>query len=54
MRNARMYGGKLVVEVEDLGETSMQQTSADLLSVTDRVRALDGRMTVESGPAAAS
>jgi signal transduction histidine kinase len=41
-------GGALVVEVEDPGEPSPQRALADLVSVADRVRALDGRLTVEA------
>jgi signal transduction histidine kinase len=37
-----------VVEVEDPGEPSPQRALADLVSVADRVRALDGRLTVEA------
>jgi signal transduction histidine kinase len=40
--------GKLVVEVEDPGEASPQRALANLVSVVDRVRALDGLLTVES------
>ncbi len=45
--HARVADGKLVVEVEDPGEASPQRTLANLVSVVDRVRALDGLLTVE-------
>jgi signal transduction histidine kinase len=45
---AQVADGKLVVEVEDRGEDSPQRALADLVSVADRVRALDGLLTVES------
>jgi signal transduction histidine kinase len=45
---AQVADGKLVVEVEDRGEDSPQRALADLVSVVDRVRALDGLLTVES------
>ena len=45
---ARVADGALVVEVEDPGEPSPQRALADLVSVADRVRALDGRLTVEA------
>lgn len=46
--DARIAEGALVVVVEDPGEPSPQRTRADLVSVADRVRALDGRLTVEA------
>ena len=46
--DARVADGALVVEVEDPGEPSPQRALADLVSVADRVRALDGRLTVEA------
>jgi signal transduction histidine kinase len=46
--DARIADGALVVEVEDPGEPSPQRALADLVSVADRVRALDGRLTVEA------
>lgn len=46
--DARVADGALVVEVEDPGEPSPQRALADLVSVADRVRALDGRFTVEA------
>ena len=46
--HAQVAGGTLVVEVEDPGEPSPQRALADLISVADRVRALDGRLTVET------
>ena len=45
---ARVAAGALVVEVEDPGEPSPRRVLADLASVADRVRALDGRLTVEA------
>jgi signal transduction histidine kinase len=45
---AHVADGKLVVEVEDPGEASPQRALANLASVVDRVRALDGLLTVES------
>ena len=45
---AQVAEGKLVVEIEDRGEDSPQRALADLISVADRVRALDGLLTVES------
>jgi signal transduction histidine kinase len=45
--NARLADGHLVVEIEDPGEPSPQQALADLVSVIDRVRALDGRLMVQ-------
>ena len=47
---AQVADGMLVVEVEDPGEASPQRTLADLVSVADRVRALDGLLTVKSTP----
>jgi signal transduction histidine kinase len=46
--HAQVADGALVVEVEDPGEPSPQRALADLVSVADRVRALDGRLTVEA------
>jgi signal transduction histidine kinase len=46
--DARVADGALVVEVEDPGEPSPQRALADLVSVADRVRALEGRLTVEA------
>jgi signal transduction histidine kinase len=40
--------GELVVEVDDPGETSPERALADLVSVADRVGALDGHFTVEA------
>ena len=48
--HARLADGTLVVEVEDPGEPSPQRALADLVSVVDRVRALEGRLTVEARP----
>jgi signal transduction histidine kinase len=45
---AQVADGRLVVEVDDRGEDSPQRALADLVSVVDRVRALDGLLTVES------
>jgi signal transduction histidine kinase len=44
---AQVADGRLVVEVEDRGEASPQRALADLVSVADRVKALDGLLTVE-------
>ena len=38
----------LIVEVEDPGELSPQSALADLVSVADRVRALEGRLTAQA------
>jgi signal transduction histidine kinase len=42
--------GTLLVEVKDPGEASPQRALANLVSVVDRVRALDGLLTVEPTP----
>ena len=46
--DARGADGALVVEVEDPSEPSPRRALADLVSVADRVRALEGRLTVEA------
>jgi len=46
--HAQLADGWLIVEVEDRGEPSPQSALADLVSVADRVRALEGRLTVEA------
>jgi signal transduction histidine kinase len=46
--DARVADGALVVEVEDPSEPSPRRALADLVSVADRVRALEGRLTVEA------
>jgi signal transduction histidine kinase len=48
---AQVVDGVLVVEVEDPGEASPQRALSDLVSVLDRVRALEGQLTVEGLPA---
>jgi signal transduction histidine kinase len=45
---AQLTAGRLIVEVEDPGELSAQSALADLVSVADRVRALEGRLAVEA------
>jgi signal transduction histidine kinase len=45
---AQLADGWLVVEVEDPGELSPQSALADLVSVADRVRALEGRLTAQA------
>jgi len=47
---AQVADGRLLVEVEDPGEVSPQRALADLVSVADRVKALDGLLTVEPTP----
>jgi signal transduction histidine kinase len=46
--HAQLMDGHLVVEIEDPSEPSPQQALADLVSVVDRVRALDGRLIVRA------
>jgi signal transduction histidine kinase len=46
--DAQLADGWLIVEVEDPGEPSPQSVLADLVSVADRVRALEGRLTAQA------
>jgi signal transduction histidine kinase len=45
---ARRANGRLVVVVDDPGETSRDRAAADLLDVRDRIGALEGRLLIEA------
>jgi signal transduction histidine kinase len=45
---ARRENGRLVIVVDDPGETSRDRAAADLLAVRDRIGALDGRLSIEA------